>query len=70
MSKDTSSNDLAGAERAARDDADLCDPLDGPGPDDLAPELCNEPGCEMGDIQQADGTYGMCPVCEGWGVLL
>lgn len=45
--------------------------VDEPGPD-LAdylgpPALCDEPGCEGGDIETADGWAGTCPVCEGSG---
>jgi len=58
VANDTTSRDIGEAERQARN-----------GPDDLDPTPCDGPGCVDGDVQNANGTYAMCPVCYGWGEL-
>lgn len=70
MRNDTQSHDEAGAARAASAlDVGTVD-LDGPGPDDYLEALpCDEPGCEYGEIETADGDERPCPTCNGTGIL-
>lgn len=72
MPEDTVTTTVEGAAgHAARFAAPYYDEM-APTPDEaladqMIPAVCEEPGCEDGDITGDDGTVGTCGVCGGSG---